>query len=123
MIPMKYPDALILRRCTECWRPRGRPPISKPLSPLSPRKANQPPHTKAGRLAREEGNWFPADLDRDGQDLTAAIVAAGLAGGMRHLGATTLGALAKLWGNPAVGGFADAQAHLGSFTFWDTHGR
>ena len=74
----------------------------------------------AGRLARGEKLGL---RQRDGQNLTTAVVATSAAGGVRDLGAATLAACAELSGVPAVGSLARAEAHLRSLAFWDTHGR
>ena len=55
------------------------------------------------------------------QDLATFVVATGGAGGMRGDGASALGALVQLRGDPAMRGLARAEAHLGGFAFWNSH--
>ena len=95
--------------------------------------SSQARHNQDGLLNSSEG-WDSANfsekpqnpyIDRlnpgNGQYLTSAIVAAGRASAVRATCCTAIAATIELRRVPAVGGLASTQAHLGHFSFRDSH--
>src|SRR4051794_37491025 len=81
----------------------------------------QPPDADIGRPAESGGGESLNGLDRE--DLAPTVVTAGGACRMALHGAAALGAAIELRRVPAIRGLARAQAHLGHFAFWNSHGR